>query len=1856
MVKKKTIVAMLMFVAWLMPAIAFADSYSSMWKQWSKMCGRDLPKSELAVLQKIVDKATAERAYGHLLKAQVLTIDAQISVSPDSLRSGVNRLERLYAKTEKSNPVLAATYASVLGKAYDVYPKLCDDKAEAQAASRAWYDKALASPADLAKAFAAGYEPFVIDGVDSRIFGDDMLHIVGMQAGRTKMLHDYYEKAGNRQASCVTALLLLKEQRPKSVTELRKSKYLLSVDSLLNEYKDLQVAGEVAIERYDIMSEADDVDAKDKMAFIDYALVHWGAWPRMNILRNAQSRLTLPSFHVSIGDGVLLPGVKRKVNLLGVCNIGELTMTVRRVNVGGDTALDPSNDRDYAKLKAHFTSDEPQTQTRRYIGMPAYKVTRDSMFIDPLPVGVYVVEFTTNNAAVRPERLLLSVTNLSVVYQAMPDHKVRFAVLNATTGEPVAGAKLRFRSADEVANNDFSKAKTFICDDKGEVTVDANVMKGKLYYYASTDNDKASNELNSSYSYYFFGNGNKVEPVLKMFTDRSIYRPGQTVQVSAIAFNKGRDGSSVMGGQKVTFSLSDSNGEDVGKAEVQTDNYGTATTSFLLPSNGLTGFFYLRASVADKARTGKLVRVEEYKRPSFDITYDKLKTGYHVGDTVAVKATARTYSGVAVQGAKVRYRVVRRPSMWWGRFGMRDRSEQVFADSVVTDGNGQFVARVPLFMPDREKGFEKVTRFYTFDVTATVTDVAGESHDATMSVPIGDKPTALSCNMPDKTERDSLRSIRFDYRNAAGEPIKGDVVFYIDDQRFTTTANTDTPFSAATLTSASHLLTAYCGTDTISQHFVVFTMDDKKVATQTHDWFYASAKRFSADGRPVYVQVGSSDSVQHVLYSIFSGTEVVESGVLNLTDGEVSTRQLTYKPEYGDGLLLTCAWVKEGVVYRHTAKIACPKRDNRLLTTWTTFRDRLTPGQKEEWTLHISTPDGRAAKAQAMLTMYDKSLDQLKKHSWSLNADWVSILPNTKWRTRYSNNFSCYGEMTFRPLGERQLDFSSFNIPWYRAFGEVLMYKTSGKQTAKIQRHSAEKEEKYYDCVETVSLTGSVDGGMNDIKVRGAKETTVQEEAETTEMSNVAVRQNFAETAFFMPCLETDDKGDVKIKFTLPESVTTWRLLGIAHDEVMNIGQLEAEAVAQKQLMVEPNMPRFVRSKDKGHIAVRLSNLSERHLHGTARLELINPDTDKAVYVKNIKFKAEKDTTVSLAFPFDMSTIDNDGLLICRVTAQAGGFSDGEQTYLPVLAASELVTTAVPFTQQSEGVKTIDLASLFGAKNADGKKLTVEYTNNPAWLMVQTLPSVTDNGREDAMTLATAYYVNAVGRKLMTLTPAIKQTVELWNVDKDKNLKSGLQENEELKNLLLSETPWVAEAEKETDNMRRLVAFYDENTIGSRCALWMNKLKKLQRYDGSFAWWTGMSGSRYVTSSVAETLARLKAMDMADDECNDMRAKAVNWLGGEIASECNAMRKLEKKGVKDVRPSGFAADYLYICALTDARKDMTLKRQADYDYLVTHLAKQNADLSIEGKARAAVALAAAGRSKEALTLLESMRQYLVCKPDMGCYYDTPKAGYSWRNYRIPTQVAVIEALQRLQPSDAKTVADMQLWLLQSKRTQGWDTPLNTVDAVSAFLVNDAKALTMADGKPAVLKVDGKHLPVAKQKSALGYVKASKEGNNMRTFTAEKTSGGTSWGAVYAQWMQPVEDVKSATAGMTVERMFFKDGKRLSSLDHLKVGDRLTVRIVITADRDYDFVQVADHRAACMEPTSQLSGYRNGCYVATKDNASYFYFDVLSKGRHTVETTYYIDRAGSYRTGLCTAQCAYSPEFAGRDKSWEVKSE
>ena len=756
------------------------------------------------------------------------------------------------------------------------------------------------------------------------------------------------------------------------------------------------------------------------------------------------------------------------------------------------------------------------------------------------------------------------------------------------------------------------------------------------------------------------------------------------------------------------------------------------------------------------------------------------------------------------------------------------------------------------------------------------------------------------------------------------------------------------------------------------------------------------------------------------------------------------------------------------------------------------------------------------------------------------------------------------------------------------------------------------------------------------------------------------IRENLSETAFFYPGLTTDEKGNVQIKFTLPESVTTWQFYGLAHDTEMNNATIKATSVAKKTVMVQPNMPRFVRTTDRGILAARISNTSDKQQSGTARLTLIDPETGKEVYRKEKKFNVKAGETTTANFNFDMAKIDNDGLLICRVTAQDHGYSDGEQHYLPVLPDEELVTNTYTFTQNEPGTIDIDLERMFPTKSHN-RKLTVEYTNSPAWLMVQALPNMTTPEGDNAISLATAYYANTLGSYLMHLNPAIKQTVELWQKEDatqngETSLQSALQKNDNLKQIVLGETPWLMDADQETEQKHMLMNYFNESQLDYRIADNIARLAVLQNADGSFSWWKGMQGSPYMTMNVIQTIARLNNIVGEQKYTSNITNVAFAYMDKQMAREVKNMKKLEREGkTKNLRPSELAVQYLY--ASTIAKRKMTSTVKQNFDYLVTYLAKQNTEPSIYAKAVAAVVLAKNKHTKEANNLLESIRQYTVYKEEMGRYFDTPKAHYSWFDYRIPSQVAAIEALKTLAPSDTKTIGEMQRWLLQSKRTQAWDTPINSVNAVYAFLEGNTSTLTENATQPTVLKLNGQKLTTPKLTAGLGYVKTSKTGNTFKTLTAEKSTTGTSWGNVYAQFMQNTTEVDNAITGMTVVRELMKNGKPLTADNTLlNIGDRITVRITITADRDYDFVQLADRRAACLEPAEQLSGYANGYYCQPKDNATNYFFDRLAKGKHIVETTYYVDRSGEYQTGTCAVQCSYAPEFMARTKAVRLNVE
>ena len=988
---------------------------------------------------------------------------------------------------------------------------------------------------------------------------------------------------------------------------------------------------------------------------------------------------------------------------------------------------------------------------------------------------------------------------------------------------------------------------------------------------------------------------------------------------------------------------------------------------------------------------------------------------------------------------------------------------------------------------------------------------------------------------------------------------------------------------------------------------------------------------------------------------MFAGQQLLESGTAQKS-GELINRQLTYREEYGNGLLLTYAWIKNGECYTHQQVIRRPMPDKKLRMQWTTFRDRLTPGQQEQWQLTIKAPSGKMgeevpANASLLAVLYDKSLDAIAKHQWSFTPSSYLPVASTYWQRPSQTAITTAGYMQSKMLPVNQLLFSRFDeslFPYFRSYGikirgtrAMLMSKSAGIV------ESAPMAAQASDAIQEVVVANNVKGD----EVLRAKET-VDIEEQKEEEQQVQLRDNLNETAFCYPALQTDSDGNVSLSFTLPESLTTWRFMGIANTVDMLYGYIDGEAIAQKDVMVQPNMPRFIREGDKATIAARLFNTTDHSVSGTSLLQMIDPTTDKVVYEQSAPFAMDANGSTTVTFVVNGLPVDL-SLFICKVTARGDGFSDGEQHYLPVLSNREYVTKTVPITQHEAGTKTIDLTQLF-PQGTDQQKLTIEYTSNPAWLMVQSLPTLGQPAEHSAIDQAAAYYSNILAKYLLDQSPQTKHVFEQWKQEQgsETSLSAQLTKNEELKDIILQETPWVAAADRESEQRQRLTDFFDENSLNYRLQTIVEKLKALQNADGSFSWYPGMEGSTYITVAVEEMLARLQTMGCKESTISTsvLYDNAFTYLSKEMVALVKKMKQDEKKGHRQTFPSFTALRWLYICAI-DGRTMKTDVKAAN-DYLIALLKKDIKRQTIYEKAMTAVVLAKRGEKNKAAEYIRSLKEYSVYTEEMGRYYDTRRASYSWYDYKIPTEVAAIEAIQYVTPNDRKTVDEMRRWLLQEKRTQTWDTPINSVNAIYAFLNGNNQVLTTTQ-PITTLAVDASPINTSASSAGLGYVKTSNPYHGERIFTATKTSEGTSWGAIYAQFLQNTSDIEASQSGISVRKEMTIAGEPLSSTN-IHIGDRVKVRITIETSRDLDFVQVTDRRAACMEPVNQLSGYHHGAYCSPKDYATHYFYRGLSKGKHIIETEYYIDRAGTYETGTCTVGCAYAPEFRATTKSQTIQ--
>ncbi|MBQ8711974.1 MAG: alpha-2-macroglobulin [Prevotella sp.] len=1687
------------------------QAYTALWKQADEAEKKDLPRTQYDVLMKIVAKAQKEGQYGQLMAAELAGSRVMATIAPDSLQPAVERMEQRRRQT--ADKVLATVYTVVLKKIYN-------DNSQLEKGDDLTVTLDAETCQQLAAVKATAYKPLTVNGRDSRWFDDDMLSVVGYELKDYHALNDYYNKAGNRVAALMTALAAVRQQRPAGYdVKLSRATYVQTLDSLIALYGDLPECGEVAIERYSYMQDHTDATPETLWQTLEEALQRWGGYERTNELRNAQKNLTQRTFEANVFARMGLPGVEQKMGThgqpLNLKNISQLTMRIYKAKVGGDTQLNPQNDKDYKKLKPLLTEMPELRVTRQYSGHQAYEWFTDSLTLPGLPVGVYMIEMESVPST-EVSRQFYFVSNLRTMVEALPGKQIRYVVVDALEGQPVKGATIELRGY--VNGRSDQKMATLTTDDKGEATYQYDKNRPTVVY-AYTSDDKACMPMNSYNNFSYYDNERRVEQT-QLFTDRAIYRPGQTVHVAAIAYEvKNGFEQKALEGKQLTLTLRDANYKTVAEKTLKTDRYGSCATDFTLPANGLTGHFSIQTS-----NGGCGFRVEEYKRPTFEVEFDKVTEDYQDGDTVVVKATARSYAGVPVQGAKVHYTVERRPCYWWW---VDADEEQVAEGEAITGDDGTFTVSMPMVLPKTDRPM-----FYNFVCTADVTDQAGETHQGVTALPLGNRKTAFSIDLPEEVRIDRGGKMTFQLRNAAGNDIPETAKYHFDNGKWLT-AKTNTPIELPKLASGRYTLEAICAGDTVKQQFTVFSLDDKRPAAETDCWFYQSDYQFPNDGSPVTVQIGSSAKNVHIVYSIISGNRVIESGAVDRSN-ELINRKWSYKEEYGNGLLLTYAWVKQGKHYSRVAHIQRPLPDKRLKLEWQTFRDRLTPGQQEEWTLTVKAPspsgnaeDGASpADALLMATLYDKSLDQIARHNWSFSPYQYISLPSTQWQYGTWGGLYLHGELYQKPLSVNPITLTRFDESLFPQMWRLNRLEMGSVGGVRMMAKASVQEA----AIGAFDVKGN-DAGEGEL----LEKAVVSDEAVVEEAApDVQLRENLQETAFFYPRLQTDSTGSVSLKFTLPESLTTWRFMGLAHTPDLCYGLLEGEAVAKKDLMVQPNVPRFIREGDQATITARIINTSEKDLNGTAFLTLTEPETEKVVLSQNAVFSVKAGETTSVTFPVSPTTA-YPALLVAKVVASTDEFSDGEQHYLPILPNRERVTVTLPFTQNEPGTKEIDLTKLVPATVTDAK-LTFEYTNNPAWLMIQALPAVGHPNDDCAICQAASLYANSIGKHIIDQVPQAKTVFEQWKREEIAagegtavanaslfTLHSSLQKNQELKDLILNETPWVADADRETEQRQQLADFFDENLMQQRLQSALDKLNKLQRSDGSWSWWPEMPGSTYMTLSVAEMMVRQNAMTGEQQETKQMLSKAIKYLGKEMVELVAEMKKQEKKGYKQMFPGNSALEWLYICKL-DGRQLPTDVQQAN-GYLVKLLKKETKNQTIYQKALSAIIL-------DSPTYIKSLKEYTVYQEEMGRYYDTPRAGYSWRDYRIPTQVAAIEAIQRLTPDDQQTLDEMRRWLLQQKRTQAWDTPINSVDAVYAFLSEKLRVkseefptgVLVGEGVAAansslftlhssLLSLDGKPLDTPKATAGIGYVKTAQPYNGEKTFTATKQSEDTSWGAV-----------------------------------------------------------------------------------------------------------------------------------------------
>ena len=1571
--------------------------------------------------------------------------------------------------------------------------------------------------------------------------------------------------------------------------------------------------------------------------------------------------------------------------------------------------------------------------------------------IDALPAGQYaLIAGTGSNFDVSANNKMcvqfFYVSNIAYVTR-----DTDLFVLNRETGQPLSQAQV------QVWYNSWDYNKRRYTDTKGQKgTTDENGYlkiipaannNGNYRLEITNANDRLFLDDNLYNYHYPTSTPTGEEKTAFLFSDRSIYRPGQTIYFKGILVKRNLQTreTSILPNFGTSVLLSDANGQQVDSISVTTNEYGAYSGKMTLPTGLLNGVFTLTDETTHNSIS---FSVEEYKRPRFLVELNKPEGSYRLNDAIQVTGTAKAYAGNAVDGAAVKYRVVRKvimPLWGYGRYSKmiwppyRSSEVEIAHGLTTTDANGTFHISFKA-LPDKTIAKKDQPTFY-YEVTTDVTDMSGETRSGNTQVSVAYQSLKLSIDLPEKMHTDSLKNIHLSSTNLSGVFEKttatvsmyklktpdrifrerywpqpdtfvmsqdeyyrsfpydvykneNDPAHWAREQKvFEKTDTTSTSGSFAvdhpSLTSGWYVIEAVTkdkyGEEVKEIHYI--QLYNQTVVNPLASGSIETNRISLQPGDKAAYQVSTTVDNAFIIHELSKKDGKEERTFFTLNKNSKSFEVPVTENDRG-GFGVEIVFVKNNRVYTESKTFLVPYTNKELNISYETFRDKTLPGSEEKWKVKITGNKGDQVAAELLTAMYDASLDQFKPQNWEAPSLWDYYSPRLPW-----NGSTCFGTVQSRERNTNEGGYKYF-AKSYDELG-VAVFGRPGAVTLNI-RGAASMARR--DMASPMAAASAPEMEMDKAfkKESSLDEAGVaaspkpQEQADTTAGSQqasgeVQIRKNFNETAFFFPDLHTDANGAIEFSFTMPEAVTQWKWMSLAHTKDLSFGYSEKTIVTQKDLMVQTNAPRFLREGDRIDFSTKIVNLTDKEITGQVQLQLFDAETNQSVdgWFNNVFPNQYFTVAAKQSFPVSFSIqipYQYNKPVTYRIVAKAGNMSDGEEAMLPVVSNRMLVTESMPLPVRGNTTKNFVFDKLLKSGNSEtlnNHALTVEFTANPAWYAVQALPYLMEYPYECAEQLFNRYYANALASSIANASPKIKQIFERWKTADTAALLSNLQKNQELKSILLQETPWVLQAKSEAQQKQNIAMLFDFVHMSSQLEASMNKLRELQSSNGGFVWFKGGPDDRFITQYILTGIGHLKklhAIPADDQNLNAIIKMALPYLDQRLKEDYEEMLKNNKKQIPvDDNISALHIQYLYMRSFFPEYGVPGNVFKA-YNYYRSLSQKNWIKQSRYMQGMIALSLFRTGDVQTAKDIVASLKQNALTSEEMGMYWKEFTGGYYWYQAPVEAQSLMIETFNEV-THDTEAVTDMKTWLLKQKQTQNWSSTKATADACYALLLQGTDWLSNTPEVTVDLGNTAIHSKDQQQEAGTGYFKKVFDGKqvkpdmgNIKVTVSSSTSGTPAYGAVYWQYFENLDKITPAATPLQLTKKLFveKNTDRgpvlqpVNENDVLKVGDKVKVRIELRVDRTMEYVHMKDMRAACMEPVNVLSEYKwqggLGYYESTKDASTNFFFSWIPKGTYVFEYPMFVTHTGTFSNGVTTIQCMYAPEFTSHSEGVNVKVE